>query len=364
MTKNKKKDAKQRQYKNEFIVNRAMHNKTFTYTTISNFLVRDERLNATEKGLMLMILSNNENEYILNMKTLQKQAKIGEDAFFKATRHLKELGYINKKRIKGGVRWTINEIPKIVIIDTPTSTEISSSWNNKNDTPISVENTTNWNDKKDIPISVENTVNWNMNNSPISVENTTSENPVLSNTNSQPSAPTSRGKDGDCHLRKTFGDNLDVGDCVTSATPLEASQPTHTPTVVERKEDIENDKLKDNTPKVELNNTTPMVNTKDNTPKNDLQLIIDNSKPIRFPDGGSRPAFSTIYNNNTNWNTIDLSSYSNYDIAYAINMKDKNTPITEIPSKTYSLMTYLVQYSENVPNSGLWNEYQKLKKNK
>lgn len=315
MTKNKKKDAKQRQYKNEFIVNRAMHNKTFTYTTISNFLVRDERLNATEKGLMLMILSNNENEYILNMKTLQKQAKIGEDAFFKATKHLKDFGYLFKKRIKGGVRWTINEIPKIVNID-------------------------------NTPISVENTVNWNMNNSPISVENTTSENPVLSNTNSQPSAPTSRGKDGDCHLRKTFGDNLDVGDCVTSATPLEASQTTHTPTVEDRKEDIENDKLKDN------------------TPINDLQLIIDNSKMIRFPDGGSRPAFSTIYNNNTNWNTIDLSSYSNYDIAYAINMKDKNTPITEIPSKTYSLMTYLVQYSENVPNSGLWNEYQKLKKNK
>lgn len=137
---------------------------------------------------------------------------------------------------------------------------------------------------------------------------------------------------------------LDVGDCVSSAasSASQTSQTTHTPTVEDRKEDIENDKLKDN------------------TPINDLQLIIDNSKMIRFPDGGSRPAFSTIYNNNTNWNTIDLSSYSNYDIAYAVSMKDKNTPIESISPKVLSLMTFLVRYSEDVPNSKLWEEYKKL----
>jgi len=72
-------------------------------------LVKDERLNATEKGIMLMILSN-ANYYVLNSTYLQKEAGIGKVQFNKCMKHLQELGYLLKKPLKnGGYKWIIME---------------------------------------------------------------------------------------------------------------------------------------------------------------------------------------------------------------------------------------------------------------
>jgi hypothetical protein len=128
---------------------------------------------------------------------------------------------------------------------------------------------------------------------------------------------------------------LDVGDCVSSAasSASQTSQTTHTPTVVGRNENIENDKLKDN------------------TPINDLEFLIYNN--IQFRDLYER---NTAYDT-ANWYACDISKYTNDYIAYAVSERLKDTPIKDIPSNTYSLLYYMVKYSSKTPNSKLWQAF-------
>ena len=104
-----KKTKGNKEYCNQFTINRANHKSS--YTCITNHLIKDERLNATEKGIMLLILSNDDKKYVLNMSVLKKLCKIGDDRFNASKRNLVTLGYINKKRIQGGIHWIVNEIP-------------------------------------------------------------------------------------------------------------------------------------------------------------------------------------------------------------------------------------------------------------
>jgi hypothetical protein len=150
------------------------------------------------------------------------------------------------------------------------------------------------------------------------------------------SAPTTSNK-------PTNDDRLDVGDCVPSApsSPSVTPQTTHTPTVDKKNDD-------------NLNVTIPI---------NDLDLILNTTIRVE----GKTP-FKVIYENNTKqygcWEKIDLTSYSNTNIAYAVHMSEMNTPIKDIPNNELNLMKYLVKYAEHTPNSKLWEEYKRLKNNK
>lgn len=96
-------------FKNKTVYIRESYNEEHPFTIISNHLVKDENLNATEKGIMLMILSN-ANIYVLNSTYLQKESGIGKVQFNKCMKHLQELGYLLKKPLKnGGYKWIIME---------------------------------------------------------------------------------------------------------------------------------------------------------------------------------------------------------------------------------------------------------------
>ena len=89
---------------------RVRHDKDNPYTCVTNMLVQDDRLNATEKGLMLILLSNADS-YILNSTYFIQQTGLGNNRFYNCWNHLIELGYINKRQIQGACEWVINEFP-------------------------------------------------------------------------------------------------------------------------------------------------------------------------------------------------------------------------------------------------------------
>ena len=82
-----------KEFKNKTVYIRESYNEEHPFTIISNHLVKDERLNASEKGLMLMILSNR-NDYILNSSYLQKESGLGKTTFNKSMRTLQKVGYL------------------------------------------------------------------------------------------------------------------------------------------------------------------------------------------------------------------------------------------------------------------------------
>lgn len=106
---NTKSSKIKKEYCNQFTINRAPHKSG--YTVITNLLIRDERLTALDKGIMLMILANDSTKYVLNTTVLHKSTGLGKTSFYGSIEKLRELGYINKLRFQGGVRWIINEIP-------------------------------------------------------------------------------------------------------------------------------------------------------------------------------------------------------------------------------------------------------------
>lgn len=98
-----------RDFKNQTIYIRETWNEEHPYTIISNHLIRDERLTATEKGLMLMTLSNHK-DFIFNSTVLFKQSGLGKVEFNNSMKTLQNLGYLIKKPLnKGGYKWIIIE---------------------------------------------------------------------------------------------------------------------------------------------------------------------------------------------------------------------------------------------------------------
>ena len=100
-----------RKYKNKTKISRVKHLAENPYTCITNRLIQDEHLNATEKGMMLMLLSNADS-YILNSTYFIQQTGLGNTQYYNCWNHLIELGYINKRQIQGGYEWIINESPQ------------------------------------------------------------------------------------------------------------------------------------------------------------------------------------------------------------------------------------------------------------
>jgi len=96
-------------FKNQTIYIRETWSEEHPFTIISNYLIKDERLSATEKGLMLMILSNH-REYIFNSTVLHWQSGLGKVEFNKSMKILQKLGYLIKKPLKsGGYKWIVIE---------------------------------------------------------------------------------------------------------------------------------------------------------------------------------------------------------------------------------------------------------------
>jgi hypothetical protein len=380
-----KDNKSKKNYKNEFIINRAKHKQNFT--VITNHLIKDERINVICKGIMLMILSNSDKNFVLNLKVLQPQSGIGKVAFYNATDKLQELGYLNKQAIKSGVRWTVNEIP---------------SKNGHISISTIPENGNRW-DAPTIP-ELRNPKSRNPKNGYLINNNASTDVPPVE-PKPKSAVPAKGGNTADDQPSKTKENLVEmvVGDVLQSAQPSEASHPSHTPTEVinekvELKDNTSKDKLNnnipkveinDNKPKVEINNHSPKVETDNHTPKgfdersdrqytspptkvlvnsmpnisantntqiNDLKLIIYNSQ------------FGFIYETNTrqfgHWENVDITTYTNEYIAKAIIMKEKNMPINDIPNNTYNMLTFLVKYSEHTPNSKLWEIYNRLKQNK
>jgi hypothetical protein len=99
-----------RKFKNKTKIKRVNHDGKNPYTCITNRLIQDNQLNATEVGMMLMLLSNSDS-YILNSTYFIQQTGLGNTQYNNCWKHLIELGYINKRKIQGGYEWIINESP-------------------------------------------------------------------------------------------------------------------------------------------------------------------------------------------------------------------------------------------------------------
>ncbi len=416
-----KDNKSKKNYKNEFIINRAKHKQNFT--VITNHLIKDERINVICKGIMLMILSNSDKNFVLNLKVLQPQSGIGKVAFYNATDKLQELGYLNKQAIKSGVRWTVNEIP---------------SKNGHISISTIPENGNRW-DAPTIP-ELRNPKSRNPKNGYLINNNASTDVPPVE-PKPKSAVPAKGGNTADDQPSKTKENLVEmvVGDVLQSAQPSEASHPSHTPTEVinekvELKDNTSKDKLNnnipkveinDNKPKVEINNYTPKVETDNHTPKVETEnhtpkvetdnhtpkVETDNHTPKvetdnHTPKGSDERSdrqytspppkylvndisnisantntqindlkliidnsqFGFIYETNTrqfgHWENVDITTYTNEYIAKAIIMKEKNMPINDIPNNTYNMITFLVKYSEHTPNSKLWEIYNRLKQNK
>jgi len=96
-------------FKNQTEKQRAMHNETNPYTLISNRLIDDEKLTATELLIMIKLMRDSDN-FIFNANSFRDKHNVGKFLFDKSMKNLIEYGYIKKERIRGGVKWTIKEV--------------------------------------------------------------------------------------------------------------------------------------------------------------------------------------------------------------------------------------------------------------
>lgn len=89
------------QIKNEIVYIRQLHDPLHPFRIISMSLLNDDRLNYIEIGLMVKVLSNADNfSFVASYN--QRKSGIGQDMFYKASKHLQELGYLIKTPIAGG----------------------------------------------------------------------------------------------------------------------------------------------------------------------------------------------------------------------------------------------------------------------
>jgi hypothetical protein len=151
-------------YKNTTIYKRCTHSEEHPFTMVSNYLIRElqaedpkRRIDFTELGFMVYLLSNSDN-FIFNSEYTQKKISgIGQDKYYQTVKHLQKLGYLKKTRKEGGINWIISEI----LFHIP---------ENKN----TIENTSSDN------TSIENT-----NSGSTSIENTNSVSRGITNTNTK-----------------------------------------------------------------------------------------------------------------------------------------------------------------------------------
>lgn len=68
------------------------------YTKMSNDIAEDNRLNATQMGIMFLILKNSD-DFVLNKGYIRKKSGLGERAFATAWKALVKYGYITEERV-------------------------------------------------------------------------------------------------------------------------------------------------------------------------------------------------------------------------------------------------------------------------
>jgi hypothetical protein len=78
-------------------------------TSISNSLINDKRLSLIELGIMVKVLST-DDDFIFNSTNFKKDLSIGDDRYNKAITNLIEYGYIEKNRLQSGFQWVFNEV--------------------------------------------------------------------------------------------------------------------------------------------------------------------------------------------------------------------------------------------------------------
>lgn len=83
------------------------------YYYIDNVFINDERLNVSEIGILLNIVTNNKTKYTFNSIQTQKTSGIPKLKYFNGIKKLKECGYLDSKCLFGaGIHWVIKDILK------------------------------------------------------------------------------------------------------------------------------------------------------------------------------------------------------------------------------------------------------------
>ncbi len=96
---------------------RTVHNKN--YTTVNNFICKDNRLSWKAKGIWLYAFSR-PDDWVFYMKDLEKHATDGKDSLRSGLRELQECGYLvkNQQRTADGsfsnMEWNFFETPQEV----------------------------------------------------------------------------------------------------------------------------------------------------------------------------------------------------------------------------------------------------------
>jgi len=308
-------------YKNGTKYNKCEHDEEHPYTMITNVIIRDERLDLLEVGIMTHLLSHDENNYTINSTYIQKISGIGQDRFYKKIKHLTELGYINKIPILGGVNWIINETPSQVI-------ENGTSSENTNRVNTSSENT-----------SCVNT----------SSENTSRVSPTQRSNNETTTNEQSKNETNKNEQSKNISvvgeqvENFSLG----SDEPLEE----------------EDSSVFSNLEEIKTNNTQSAEVKGNHTPKveNECQKII------------THPNCQHIFSNNPKWQVYNekLFKLSNATIAYEVckyMLKYHDNPNKQRESehtqylksdegKFLNYMFYIVKYSQKLEDSNIWQSF-------
>ncbi len=84
----------------------------------------------------------------------------------------------------------------------------------------------------------------------------------------------------------------------------------------------------------------------DNNTSNDLEFLLKNSPIFKY-------TFENATSINNNWHGIDISNYSNIDIAHLVGQRVKNEPV-EIPHNLQHMLTIMVKFSQKFKDSNLW----------
>ena len=88
-----------------------MKNKNNPYLTVSNKLIKDERLSLDAKGIMIEILSNADS-FVVYVEVLKKKTKLTRKRFYDAWNLLQELGYVEAQRKGNNYLYNIYEAPE------------------------------------------------------------------------------------------------------------------------------------------------------------------------------------------------------------------------------------------------------------
>jgi len=188
---------------------------------------------------------------------------------------------------------------------------------------------------------------------------------ILNNTRVVP-VPAKSGSTGQPHSNgNTKGKtgielDLECGTHQSLASPSVLAPSLHTP--MRKTENGENSSLpivnsNSSTPPIEVEKFNPIVSANFQTEseshssitgKNDLDLVLENVEYFK------------LMFDNANWGKIDISNFSNADIAHLVIEKEKNNEDKSISSKTYYFLFKLIQYSSIMGNdSNLWVEFQR-----